>query len=313
MTIHNITWNLISFATPLLLLASTQMSTLLNLIKSVHENRLDKDPKNIALLNTIAHGDASKIATLQRRIQPKILWKQLTGSPFREPDAIVDSSMKFALTETGMPVGFNPEKEPHLLIAGQTGVGKTVILLLTHAEAILRGYTSWLFVKSTEARQLLRIKKDTIVINFNGSVKIGSLLTHPFLSRDAWINKWLDIFVQAFGTYSGTKYFLVGHLNGLLERNSNSTIADLYRWIKSLKYPAISRFSRYQESALDRLVIVNSEFGRTLEPSDVELGTLIKNNVHIIWEIQHLTAEEQVFIVNLLINWLFHYKVNSNE
>lgn len=289
------------------------IDNIINLIKSVHDNRLDNDPVNLSLLHAIALGDSNKIATLQRRIQPKILRKQLTGSPFREPDESVNGLIKFALTEEDKPVGFNP-MEPHVLEVGGTNTGKTVLLLMISSQAIFRKYGCWLIVKSKETRKLLRLTKDIIVIYFDGTTKIGSFLTHPFLDKSSWINIWADVFIQAFGLYDGTKNFLIWHLNKLLGKNNNPTLSDLYKQIKFSNYKAISRYARYQESAINRLGgILASNLGKTLEPSYVKLEDLINRNIHIIWEIQYLTAEQQVFITNLLISWLFHYKLNQNK
>ncbi|MFA5033800.1 MAG: DEAD/DEAH box helicase family protein [bacterium] len=310
MIIDNGIGNFINFILPFVSLVSTQLPTVMELIKVIHDNRLDADPINLGLIRAIALGDTSKIAILLRRIQPKILWKQLCCSPFQEPDDSVDGPIRIASNEQNKPVGIYPY-EPHVLLAGQTGSGKTTVMLLSFVQAIIKGINTWLFTKSTEIRNLLHATERIFFVRFQGLEKIGSLLTHPFLPRSAWANIWADIFCQAFAIYDGTKNFLIEHLNKLYALNPNPTLLDLYNQIKNSKYPLMSREARYRESALNRLGgILSSGLGKTLEPSDVELVNLVESSINIVWEIQYLTIEQQVFIVNLLTAWLFHYKLH---
>ena len=101
------------------------------LIRLVLENGLDKDPRIMALLNCIVRNpyDQEKLALLTRLMAPRIVHQMMFGKPFKETDAIVDGEVRFARTEQGFPIGFNLD-EPHCLIVGQTGSGKSVLLLL---------------------------------------------------------------------------------------------------------------------------------------------------------------------------------------
>ncbi len=69
-------------------------------------------------------------------LMPQIIARQLRGSPFNVPDESVEGNVKFALTETGMSIGINPE-ECHVLIAGQTNTGKSTLLKIIFAQALL--------------------------------------------------------------------------------------------------------------------------------------------------------------------------------
>lgn len=69
-------------------------------------------------------------------LMPQIIARQLRGSPFNVPDESVEGKVKFALTEAGMPIGINPE-ECHVLIAGQTNTGKSTLLKIIFAQALL--------------------------------------------------------------------------------------------------------------------------------------------------------------------------------
>lgn len=60
----------------------------------------------------------------------------LNGKPFEIPDENADGLLRFAITEDGKPVGINPD-ECHFLIAGQTGTGKSTLLKIIFAQALL--------------------------------------------------------------------------------------------------------------------------------------------------------------------------------
>lgn len=60
----------------------------------------------------------------------------LDGKPFEIADESVDGLLRFAMTEVGKPVGINPA-ECHFLIAGQTNTGKSTLLKIIFAQALL--------------------------------------------------------------------------------------------------------------------------------------------------------------------------------
>jgi len=169
----------------------------------------------------------------------------------------------------------------------------------------------WLFTKAKDTRNLLKISKDILVVCFVGQIAFNPLLPPPGVPVRFWINCFADIFIQAFGLYDGTKNFLIENLNYLFDHNKTPTIHDLYRLIKSQKFSPFSRFARYQESALNRLSGLINSFGTTLDYPCYSLEELTQQ--HVIFEIQGLSSEQQVFIVNILLTWLYYYKLNNND
>ncbi len=169
----------------------------------------------------------------------------------------------------------------------------------------------WLFSKSKEGRKLLHIKKDILVVLFQGSIRFSTLLTPKNFPQSAWNNVWADIFIQAFGIYDGTKNFMIEHLNRLFTRIKNPSLSDLFYQIKNTKYPLMTRYARYQESAINRLGgILNSPISNAIDCRNTTIEFLTTNNV--VFEIQYLTAEQQVFIVNILLSWIFYLKLYNN-
>jgi hypothetical protein len=98
-------------------------------IKQIINGPFCKDPKVLSMLKRyIANPTNENMQSLSRFISPKILHQKIFGKPFPEPDEQVDGQLRFALTEEGKHVGINLD-EPHCLIVGQTGCGKTYLLL----------------------------------------------------------------------------------------------------------------------------------------------------------------------------------------
>jgi len=225
-------------------------------------------------------------------------------SPFKQPNEDIDGPIRFAVTELGAPVGFDLE-EGHCLFVGQTRSGKTTLLLMIFAQALLRGIKGWLFVKSKEARTLLKFTREIIVVNFKDGIEINPLMPPPELSRSEWINVFSEAFIQGFTVFEGTQNFIIPIMNQL---PPESNLFDLLRKVESTKcVPPGGRTAQYKESAINRLRgILSGDLGETFRCRKSDLESLAERNV--IFEIGNLTASQQVFITNLLISWLFKYR-----
>ena len=283
----------------------------LGLIAQILMNGLHRDPKVMALLKRhIVNPTEENLRALYRQINPRIVHQKLFGKPFPEPDESVDGAIRFGRTEQGHLVGFN-RNEFHTLISGRTFSGKTVMLIIMLGQALLSGAIVWLFAKAKDVRSLFRFTQEVVVVDFNGQMKFNPLLPPSGVDTVFWINCFADVFIQAFGLYDGTKNFLLEKLTYLYQKNNLPTIHDLFRLIKSIKFLAYSRDARYQESALNRLGGMISSLGQTFSYPCVKLEDLASKN--IIFEIQGLTSEQQVFMVNVLLTWLFYYKLNNSN
>jgi len=230
-------------------------------------------------------------------------------SPFKQPDENLDGQIRFAVTELGLPVGFNPE-EGHGLFVGQTRSGKTTVLFLILDQALRQGIKCWLFVKSKEARKLLTVTKEMIVVDFKGGIEINPLLPPPGLSRGEWVNVFSDVFIQGFTVFEGTQNFIIELMNQL---PPDSNLFDLLCKVEATKcFPPSGRTSNYKESAINRLRgILSGDLGETFKCRKSDLESLAQHNV--IFEIGNLTASQQMFVTNLLTTWLFKYKLKKVE
>ncbi len=86
---------------------------------------------------------------------------------------------------------------------------------------------------------------------------------------------------------------------------------DLYSYIKAMKHKPASRTGYFQESLLNRLGgLLSGNLGKIFDCSIGIEESLLRNNV--IFEIDSLTREQQIFITNLLISNLFYYRINND-
>lgn len=177
--------------------------------------------------------------------------------------------------------------------------------------------TCWLIVKAQDMRGLLGVTRDIIVTRFN-DIKLNPLEPVKGMKATEWGSIFADLWIQSFRLYEGSKGFLIECLNNLYLKYYHlgyyPSLYDLYYYVKSLKFPAISRSARYQESVLNRLGgLIHSSLAPVFNCSRGHISSMI--NLHIIFEILYLTVEEQIFIVNYLLSYLFHHKLlhESNE
>ena len=170
----------------------------------------------------------------------------------------------------------------------------------------------WLFVKAQDMRSFLGITPDILVVSFDGSIKLNPLEPPPGLRATEWSSMFADLWIQAFRLYEGSKSFLIECLNNLYldyaSRGYYPSLHDLYQHIRNLKFPAVSRNARYQESILNRLgSLIHSGLSPVFDCSRGHAKVLV--STHTIFEILYLTSECQIFMVNYLLTYLFCYKM----
>ena len=236
-------------------------------------------------------------------------------SPFPLPDENIDGKLRFGIAENGLEAGLDPEN-CHVLIAGQTNCGKSTLLKVIFSEALQlkedkEKIICWLFVKAQDMRSLLNVSKDILVVTFN-EIKINPLEPVAGMKDVEWASIFADLWIQAFRLYEGSKGFLVECLNSLYLKHKDTgycpSLFDLYYYVKSMHFTAISRTSRYQESILNRLGgLIFGSLGDVFNCSRGHTSDLINN--HAIFEILYLTSEQQVFMVNYFLSYLFYHKM----
>ncbi|MFH1014440.1 MAG: FtsK/SpoIIIE domain-containing protein [Nitrospirota bacterium] len=89
-----------------------------------------------ALIGIALDPDEDMIENFWELVMPTLTFNRLFTSPFPKPGNEVDGLLRFGISENKKAVGINPE-ECHVLIAGQTGTGKSTLLKVIFASALL--------------------------------------------------------------------------------------------------------------------------------------------------------------------------------
>lgn len=247
---------------------------------------------------------------LLSRLEDALAISELFAGPFPKPSPDAAGPLALGIAENGQVIGIHPN-ECHVLIAGQTGAGKTTLLRLLVSQAAAQGHKFWLFVRAEDTRCLIDISPETLVVRFDDSVKLNPLNPSP-LRQDEHANAFLDIFIQSQRLYDGTKNYLLEQLSELYRDFEASRalpgLHDLYQKLKDSKHSAFSRTERYRESALNRFGgLLSGSLGEVFDCSrGIETALA---NTNCIFEIGSLTAEQQVFVVNLLLTRLFQQRL----
>lgn len=233
-------------------------------------------------------------------------------SSFAVPDKDVNAPIGLAVSENNLRIGMHSH-ECHCLIAGQTRVGKTTLLNMIFSQGLLLGNQIWLFTKAKDTRSLLYFDNEVLVTSFDGKIRFNPLNPNGIDVYD-YCNIFADIFIQSQTLYDGTKNYLIEHLSFLYERfkalGAIPSLHDLYGYLKSLSHPRYSRSALYQDSALNRLGgMLAGPLGKIFDCSKGLEESFM--NVNCIFEIENLTRQQQIFIVNLLVTKLFRHKLKQ--
>ncbi|MCK5616504.1 hypothetical protein KAR91_82340, partial [Candidatus Pacearchaeota archaeon] len=252
---------------------------------------------------------------LMQKLEEMRAVSQMFQSPFELPDNSVNELIKFMITENNIPVGFAP-LDPHCIIAGQSGCGKSTLLKAIACQVLFLAlhkfpFLTWLFAKAPDMRSLLKANKDIAIVRFD-EIKLNPLEPPFGITPVQWTSIIVDIFTQVFYLQGASRALLIEVLNELYEKFAKHdhfpSLFDLYYHVKALKFQGFSRSAGYRESILNRLTgLLNGAMRETFNCSRGHTNLLMGR--HVIFELLYLTNEQQVFLVNYLLSYLFNSKL----
>lgn len=235
-------------------------------------------------------------------------------APFEYPDENVGGPINFARTENNLPVGLFPD-DYSCLIAGMPGTGKTTLLLRLFSQAMIFGIKCWLFSKAPDLRSLLKIDRNTYIASFNEIIdesKINPLEPAPNMTTGDCSMMISDIFQSAGRFWPGTKGFLITQLNELYKKFEGTghypSFYDLYEHLEKFKVGKEYRLGTYRDGILVRLgALLSGPLAKVFDCSRGNLKDFI--DLNIIFEIIFFNLEQQVFLTNYLLSYLYSYKM----
>jgi hypothetical protein len=303
---------------------SRKLPSLRNLINLVNFCEMEKDPVVRKLLAVVTvEYDPDLVTDILERIQPALNLKMLNPDPFspNPKGGDVDGPVKIGKVKTTRaPFGLTLEElNQHTLIAGRAGSGKTTTIYLIAAQLIQQRIPFWAFDFKQDYRHFLRYRNDCYVFNA-GNFKFNPL--RPPVGSDPvrWMQAFTNVFAQAYYLMAGTKGILQDVIYELYHEYDVFSGKDVYPSIQDLLervrlYPVERQYGRipgFVESAQNRLkeciLPLNKMF-------DCDKGFPIEDllNKTVIFELDGLLSENQVFLTTLIMRFIFEYRISNKQ
>jgi len=176
----------------------------------------------------------------------------------------------------------------------------------------------WVFAKSEDLRPILPLVKDVVVTNLrDGIVRINPFESVLNMRADDHTNILAGAICQALGLLEASKSEIVERKNTLDKKYAAvgeiPSLHDFYdEFEKHLRHP-MSQLGKYEQTVLNRLKsLVKSSLSGLFDCSKGHMNQLISTNC--IFELEHLTNEQQTFLVNYLLTHLFaHKSINESN
>lgn len=291
----------------------------IELIKFVSDNKLDKDSRIKALLTSLAHNpaDAERKAQLVRMIKPRMIHNILSPNPFMPfpEDDEVYGEIKLGLCPETMAVfGLNfDELMQGTLIVGRPGAGKTTLTYNIIERANELGIHCLILDIKKDYRHLIRKLPNTLVFRAdNENFRWNPLQAPEGVDRVSHITNFADITSEAHAIYDGTNNYLVEHLSRLYGSIEHPTLVDLQNAIKNESQALISRTARYRESALNRLASIMVKMGSAFRNRKGYKIEKLLDDYNIVIELDNLGSKGCIYLSSLILSHVFQYRIANN-
>ncbi|MBN2368810.1 ATP-binding protein [Candidatus Woesearchaeota archaeon] len=292
---------------------------IIELIKFVSKNKLDKDPRIKALIRSLAANpsNAERKEQLLRLLQPYIVKDALSPDPFSPgPEASeVDGEVRLGLSHPDSRIfGLNlVELMQGTLIVGRPGAGKTTLTYNLIEKANELGIHSLVLDIKKDYRHLVRKLPNTLVFRADSEDFKWNPLEQPEeVDRVSHITNFADITAEAHAIYHGTNSYIVEHLNWIFTKNPHPTLFDLYNVIRHDKPPLNSRTARYKESAENRLASILVKVGNAIKYKKGYRIEKLIDDYNIVIELDNLGNQGCIYLSSLILSHVFQYRIANN-
>ena len=198
----------------------------------------------------------------------------------------------------------------HMILYAQTGHSKTTAIYgMTDDLNLLNVPFLWPDLKE-DGRKLHRQYQDLIVIPWR-EFRWNPLRPPPGMDLKEWWQNFAQTSGRSWGTFHAGPNYLLEFLDELYvdyEKNGKiPNLLDLYQLIVLTKETSRKRLD-YFDVVYNRLRTITSILGKMLN-CEVGVPTEQLLDHQVILELNGLRTEEQVWLVEILLTWIYHYRL----
>ncbi|MDY6778057.1 MAG: ATP-binding protein [Candidatus Nanohaloarchaea archaeon] len=294
-----------------------------SLIRLAKRAGMDDQPDVQRLLRAAA---ASNNAVVRRRVKRvlEVRAAQHQEYPFtpnaRTPSPSDDTQVRLGSTHDGSPVTVTAtDLSKHVLVAGQSGAGKTTLFynLMDQLDVPF-----WTFDLKQDYRHLAR-SHDILVLPWR-QFRINPLQPPPGVTPRRWAQVVVEILGHSTALLSGSKNYVLKHIFELYRSRLNTkvdepvgdgggtvawpTVADLQSSIEEDSMNYARKSANYRDTVLNRLEAMTMAAGQLFdaEQGHVQPGLIDRD---VVFEFDGLGNDVQDFLMELLFAYVYEYRL----
>ncbi len=212
----------------------------------------------------------------------------------------------------------------HTAILGRSGSGKTNLCYALLGTLLYKQKPFLILDWKKNYRALLRTKfKDQIQVYTVGRdiapFRFNPLIPPPGTEPSSWVKKLIEILSHATYVGEGVMYILQNGLEKLYRKfglyhgtvATYPTMKDLLAEVQDMK--VTGRAANWMASTLRAMgALCYGEMGKVVNvQNQTNLADLL--NYPVILELETLTNIDKIFLIESLLLWIHHYRLNSNS
>jgi hypothetical protein len=202
----------------------------------------------------------------------------------------------------------------HVGIYAQTGHGKSVLLYNLADQFIKNNIGFWFFDVKQDGRALLEHYEELIVIPWQ-QLRWNPLRPPPKMDVKLWWQLFSEVCGHAWGVYHAGINYLLEFLDQLYEDYQKTgafpTLDDLHRLMVASQETSRKRLE-YYDVMYNRTRSLESILGKVLNSRNgLKLEDLV--NRFVVFELDQLRAEEQNWLIEVMLTWLYAYRMTEQH